>query len=75
MCWSMMQQADLVEAAAGGHELSDDVLAHAVLFEHAVDAADLALDAAQPREDRLDVVLGWSSVTWFVPALTYPSGV
>jgi hypothetical protein len=45
------EESHLIQAAAGGHELRQYVLAHAILGQHAVDAPDLALDAAQPGEE------------------------
>ena len=48
------EQAYLVQTAAGGHQLGYDVLADAVLGQHAVYTTDLALDAPQAGEDRFD---------------------
>lgn len=53
------EQADLVEAAAGGHKLRDDVFADAVFGEHAVNAANLTLDTAEARQESVGVSVGF----------------
>ena len=46
-------QGDLVEGGLDRRDLGDDVDAVALLFDHPPDPADLALDPAQPLEQRL----------------------
>jgi hypothetical protein len=44
-------EADVVEAAADGHDLGQDLLAVTARLQHALDALDLALDAAKAGGD------------------------
>ena len=46
--------ADLVERRLHGADLGQDVDAVAIVVDHALDAADLALDAAQPLDVAID---------------------
>src|SRR5204863_6253969 len=48
-------ERDLVQRRLDGRDLGEDVDAIAVLLDHALDAADLALDAAQAGQE---LVLG-----------------
>src|SRR5512133_1149409 len=45
-------ERDLVERGAHGADLGEDVDAVAIVLDHALDAADLAFDAAQALEER-----------------------
>jgi hypothetical protein len=46
-------ERDLLEGALDGADLRDDVDAVAVFLDHALHAADLALDAAEPGDELL----------------------
>src|SRR5512133_4165172 len=54
MACVVVEQAerDLVERGAHGADLGEDVDAVAIVLDHALDAADLAFDAAQALEER-----------------------
>jgi hypothetical protein len=70
---------DLVQRRTDGADLGQHVHAVAVILDHALDAAHLSLDLAQPRQERRVVAtvpaFGRRAAVLHAPHLPYPGSV